>query len=105
MTDHVYKHIDVTGSSKVSSDDAIRRAISKAGESIRGMRWFKVLETRGENRKPYAPILASDANRLYDRRLTEAYALAQLPPGHFRLQSAVWLRPRASSVPRTQRNH
>jgi dodecin len=48
MTDHVYKHIDVTGSSKVSSDDAIRRAISKAGESIRGMRWFKVLETRGE---------------------------------------------------------
>ena len=48
MSDHVYKHIDVTGSSKTSSDDAIRRAIAKAGESIRGMRWFKVLETRGE---------------------------------------------------------
>jgi dodecin len=48
MSDHVYKHIDVTGSSKMSSDDAIRRAIAKAGESIRGMRWFKVLETRGE---------------------------------------------------------
>jgi flavin-binding protein dodecin len=48
MTDHVYKHIDVTGSSKVSSDDAIRRAVSKASESVRGMRWFKVLEARGE---------------------------------------------------------
>ena len=48
MSDHVYKHIDVTGSSKTSSGDAVRRAISKAGESIRGMRWFKVLETRGE---------------------------------------------------------
>jgi len=47
MSDHVYKHIDVTGSSRVSSDDAIRRAISKAGESIRAMSWFKVLETRG----------------------------------------------------------
>jgi dodecin len=47
MSDHVYKHIDVTGSSTTSSDDAVRRAIGKAGESIRGMNWFKVLETRG----------------------------------------------------------
>jgi dodecin len=47
MTDHVYKHIDITGTSKVSSDDAIRKAIGKAAESIHGMRWFKVLETRG----------------------------------------------------------
>ena len=44
MPDHGRKHIDVTGSSKVSSDDAIRRAISKAGESIRAMSWFKVPE-------------------------------------------------------------
>lgn len=47
MTDHVYKHIDLTGSSPVSSDDAIRRAIAKAAESIREMHWFEVLETRG----------------------------------------------------------
>jgi flavin-binding protein dodecin len=47
MTDHIYKHIEVTGSSKVSSDDAIRAAISKAAETIRGMRWFPVIETRG----------------------------------------------------------
>src|SRR5436190_20597048 len=44
MPDHVYKNIDVTGSSKTSSDDAVRRAISKAGESIRGMRWEFLLE-------------------------------------------------------------
>jgi flavin-binding protein dodecin len=47
MTDHVYKHIDITGTSKVSSDDAVRTAVSKAAASIRGMRWFKVVETRG----------------------------------------------------------
>jgi len=47
MSDHVYKHIDITGTSRVSSDDAIRTAIKKASESIRGIRWFKVLETRG----------------------------------------------------------
>ena len=47
MPDHVYKHIDITGTSTISSDDAIRTAIKKAGESLRGMRWFKVRETRG----------------------------------------------------------
>jgi flavin-binding protein dodecin len=47
MSGHVYKHIDLTGSSEVSSDDAIKRAIAKAGESIRGMHWFEVMETRG----------------------------------------------------------
>ena len=47
MTGHIYKHIDLTGSSEVSSDDAIKRAIAKAGESVRGMHWFEVLETRG----------------------------------------------------------
>ena len=47
MTGHVYKHIDLTGSSKTSSDDAVSTAIAKATKSIRGMQWFEVLETRG----------------------------------------------------------
>lgn len=47
MNDHVYKQITLTGSSPTSSDDAIRRAIAKAGETVRGMHWFEVLETRG----------------------------------------------------------
>jgi flavin-binding protein dodecin len=47
MTDHVYKQIELTGSSAVSSDDAVRNAVAKAGKTIRGMRWFQVTETRG----------------------------------------------------------
>ena len=48
MTDHVYKHVDLTGSSTKSSDDAVRVALAKAAKSIRGMHWFQVLETRGQ---------------------------------------------------------
>lgn len=47
MSDHVYKKIEVTGSSTVSSDDAIARAIAKAGQSLHNLRWFEVIETRG----------------------------------------------------------
>ena len=47
MTEHVYKTIELTGSSVKSSDDAVRSAIEKAAKTIRGMRWFQVIETRG----------------------------------------------------------
>jgi dodecin len=47
MADHVYKHIQLTGTSSVSSDDAIRAAIAKAAKTVRGMHWFEVIETRG----------------------------------------------------------
>ena len=47
MTDHVYKHIQLTGSSSTGTDDAIRNAIARAGETMRNVQWFKVLETRG----------------------------------------------------------
>ncbi len=47
MTDHIYKHIELTGSSTVSSDDAVRAAIKKAAKTVHGMRWFEVIETRG----------------------------------------------------------
>lgn len=46
MTNHVYKHILLTGSGP-SIDDAIRGAIAKAHETVRDIRWFKVVETRG----------------------------------------------------------
>ena len=48
MTLHVYKHIDLTGSSTTSSDDAVRTAVAKAAKTIHGMHWFEVLETRGQ---------------------------------------------------------
>ena len=47
MSTHVYKHIELTGSSPVSSDDAVRNAIAKASESVRNIQWFQVTETRG----------------------------------------------------------
>lgn len=50
MTDHVYKTIELTGSSSTGSDDAIRNAIDKAAGSVRHMDWFEVVETRGNIR-------------------------------------------------------
>jgi len=47
MSDHVYKTIELTGSSTSSSDDAVRSAIARAAKTVRGMRWFEVIESRG----------------------------------------------------------
>ncbi len=47
MPDHVYKVIEVVGSSSVSTDEAIRNAIEKAGKTHQHMNWFQVAETRG----------------------------------------------------------
>ena len=47
MSNHVYKTIELTGSSTASSDEAVRNALAKAAKTIRGMRWFHVLECRG----------------------------------------------------------
>lgn len=47
MTDHVYKSLELTGSSKTSSDEAIRTAIERASKSIRDIRWFQVTDVRG----------------------------------------------------------
>ena len=47
MSNHVYKHLELTGSSTESSDDAVRRAIAKAAETVRNIQWFEVTETRG----------------------------------------------------------
>lgn len=48
MADHVYKKIEITGSSPNGMQHAIENAIAKAAESIRNMRWFEVTETRGQ---------------------------------------------------------
>lgn len=47
MADHVYKSIEVTGSSTTSVDDAVRGAVAKAGETVRNLEWFEVGEVRG----------------------------------------------------------
>lgn len=47
MNEHVYKTIQITGSSSNNADDAIRVAIAKAAKTVHNLRWFKVIETRG----------------------------------------------------------
>lgn len=47
MSDHVYKMLELVGSSTQSSDDAIRNAIERAGRTVRHLDWFEVVETRG----------------------------------------------------------
>ncbi len=47
MSEHVYKHIELTGSSKTSLEDAIQNAVNKAAKTVRNMRWFVVTEQRG----------------------------------------------------------
>jgi len=47
MSDHVYKIVELVGSSRTGIEDAIATAIAKAHETIRHMRWFEVVETRG----------------------------------------------------------
>ena len=47
MSDHVYKKVELVGSSAVSIEDAIQQAIARAADTIRNMGWFEVVETRG----------------------------------------------------------
>ena len=47
MSDHVYKTIEITGSSEESVDDAIRKGVDRAAETVRNLRWFEVTDIRG----------------------------------------------------------
>ncbi len=47
MTEHVYKKIELTGSSTVGIQEAIENAVSKASATTENMRWLEVIETRG----------------------------------------------------------
>ena len=47
MSEHIYKLIELVGSSPISSDDAINNAIARASQTIKHMSWFELVETRG----------------------------------------------------------
>lgn len=47
MSDHVYKMLELTGSSKTGIEDACQKAIAKAHQTVRNIRWFNITETRG----------------------------------------------------------
>lgn len=47
MANHIYKHIELTGTSSAGIEDAIQNAITRASKTVRSMRWLEVVETRG----------------------------------------------------------
>ena len=51
MKDHVYKLIELTGTSTTSIEDAIEKAIKRAHKTIKNLGWFQVVETRGNINK------------------------------------------------------
>jgi len=51
MTHHIYKTLELTGSSPVGIEDAVKKAIAKANETIRNIHWFVFTETRGHVEK------------------------------------------------------
>ena len=48
MTNHVYKLLELTGSSSATIEDAVANAIAKAAQTMRNMHWFQVIDTRGQ---------------------------------------------------------
>ena len=47
MSDRVYKVVELVGTSKDSIEDAIKTAVERANRTLRNLRWFEVVETRG----------------------------------------------------------
>jgi flavin-binding protein dodecin len=47
MADHIYKKIELVGSSSDGIEAAVKNALTRAGKTVRNMRWFEVTETRG----------------------------------------------------------
>ncbi|MGH8241537.1 MAG: dodecin [Steroidobacteraceae bacterium] len=47
MSDHVYRVVEVVGSSSDSTDQAVKNAIARTNETVRNVEWFEVVETRG----------------------------------------------------------
>jgi len=48
MEDHVYRVIEITGSSQTSIEDAIQTAVGRAAKTLRNLRWFEVIQARGQ---------------------------------------------------------
>ena len=47
MHDHVYKIIELVGSSETSIEDAVQGAIARASQTLKHLRWFEIVQTRG----------------------------------------------------------
>jgi hypothetical protein len=47
MSEHVYKTVELTGSSPQSMEAAVTNAVERAGQTLHNLRWFEVTDTRG----------------------------------------------------------
>lgn len=47
MKNPVYKLVELTGTSQISMEDAVERAVKRANTTLKDLRWFQVIETRG----------------------------------------------------------
>ena len=48
MSDHIYKKVELVGSSQTGIEDAVNNAITRASKTVRNLRWFEVSEIRGQ---------------------------------------------------------
>lgn len=48
MEDHIYKKIEIVGTAAESIEAAVNNALARAGQTIRNMRWFEIVESRGQ---------------------------------------------------------
>ena len=72
MKDHVYKLIELTGTSTTSIEDAVAKAIQRAHKTVKNLCWFQVVETRGNINKGKGGTLAGDhQSRFHRGRLSE----------------------------------
>jgi flavin-binding protein dodecin len=51
MKDQVYKHIELTGTSSVSIEEAVATALKRAHKTLKNLRWFQIVDTRGNLEK------------------------------------------------------
>jgi dodecin len=47
MADHIYKKIELVGSSPNGIEEAVKNALARAKKTVRNMRWFEIADTRG----------------------------------------------------------
>jgi len=48
MPNNIYKHIELTGTSSISIEDAVQGALARASKTVRNIRWMQITETRGQ---------------------------------------------------------
>ena len=84
MSEHIYKQVELTGTSKTSVEDAVQNAIAKASQTLRNIHWFQVVETRGyieNNTIDYWQVTIKLGFRLEDSYWWEPPLALPIDPG------------------------